>query len=260
MESLDLSIDAAWAAGLVLSITRLAAFAVASPFLSRSVPLPGRIATVLALGLFLATPMTGPLTVASLMGAAAVNAVVGAALGYLTGLVFHLFAVAGGLVDVVSGLSVAQVFDPSRGEQGAVFSRLFNLTGLAMFFVAGGLELLVRGMSLSVEVIALDGGLAGSPALLDLATRHTSRLMVVGAELALPVLSALFLTEVVLGVASRFAPQANVFLLGLPAKLFVTMSMVSVALLLFPEAMDGLLRISGDTFADSLQGMRAGDR
>lgn len=256
-ESLSLSLDPAWAAGLVLSITRVAAFAVASPLLARVVPLPGRLAVVLAVGLFLSTPMTEPVTVATLLGAGVVNAVVGAALGYLTGVLFHMFAVAGGVVDIISGLAVAQVLDPTRGEQGAIFSRLFNLTGLALFFVSGGLELLVRGLSLSVEVVALDGGLAGSPALLDLAARHTSRLMIVGAELAMPVVSALFLTEVVLGIASRFAPQANVFLLGLPAKLLIALSMVTVAVLLFPEAMDGLLRTTADTFTAGLRGIRA---
>ncbi|HVL99745.1 MAG TPA: flagellar biosynthetic protein FliR [Egibacteraceae bacterium] len=256
MEQLSVALDPAWAAGLVLSITRVAAFAVASPMLARVVPLPGRLATILAVGLFLSAPMEGPLTLAALLGAGAVNAAVGATLGYLTGVLFHMFAVAGGVVDVVSGLSVAQVIDPTRGEQGAVFSRLFNLTGLAVFFVAGGLELLVRGLSMSVEVVALDGALAGSSALLDVAARQTSRLMLVGAELALPVVSALFIVEVVLGLASRFAPQANVFLLGLPAKLLIALSMVSVALLLFPEAMDGLLRATAGTFTDGLRALR----
>lgn len=257
MEQLSLSLDPAWGAGLVLSITRVGAFAVASPMLAKAVPLPGRLAVVLALGLFLASPTAGALTVAALIGAGVVNAVVGAVLGYLTGVLFHVFAVAGGVIDIVSGLSVAQVIDPTRGEQGALFSRLFNLTALAMFFVVGGLELLVRGLAMSVEVVALDGGLAGSPALLDIATRHTSRLLVVGAELALPVVSALFLTEVVLGLASRFAPQANIFLLGLPAKLLIALSMVTVALLLFPEAMDGLLRMTSATFTDGLRALRA---
>lgn len=255
METLEVSLDPAWAAGLVLSITRVAAFTVASPILARSVPLPGRLAVVLAVGLGLATPMSGSLTLAALIGAGVTNAVIGVVLGYLTGVLFHLFSVAGGVIDVVSGLSVAQIIDPTMGEQGAVFSRLFNLTGLALFFVVGGIELLVRGLGASVDVIALDGGLASSPALGELAARHTSRLVLVGTELALPVVSALFLTEVVLGLASRFAPQANVFLLGLPAKILIALSMVTVALLLFPDAMDGLVRSTGTTFTDGIRAL-----
>ena len=43
-------------------------------------------------------------------------------------------------------------------------------------------------------------------------------MLVAAVEMAMPALAALFVAEVVLGIASRFAPQANIFLLGLPAK------------------------------------------
>lgn len=256
MEPLQLAVDPAWAAGLLLSVTRVAAFVVASPLLARAVAVPARMALALALGTFLASPVETPLTLAGLLGAATVNAATGFALGWLTGLVVHLFPVAGGLVDVVSGLAVAQVFDPTRGEQGSLFNRAFALTGATLFLVVGGLELVVRGLALSVEVIALDGALAPTPALADLALRRTTGLMVAGLELALPVVSALFLVEVVLGIASRFAPQANVFLLGLPVKLFVALSTASLALLLFPEAVGGALDVAGEAFRDTLAGLR----
>lgn len=252
MEPLHLALDPAWAAGVTLSTTRVAAFVVASPILSRTVGAPAVMAVVLALGLFLATPVSEPLTLAGMLGAGLTNAVIGVALGWLTGLIYHLFPIAGGLVDVVSGLAIAQVFDPTRGEQGALFNRVFHFAGVALFMTLGGLQLLVRGLAASVEVVALDGAVQPAPALVDIAVRHTSLIMIAGAELALPVLSALFLTEVVLGVASRFAPQANVFLLGLPAKLFIALTMASLSLLLFPEATDGALGVVRDTFVESL--------
>lgn len=258
MESLSLSLDAAWAAGLTLSVSRVAAFAVASPVMARAVPLPGRLAAVLAIGLALAEPVGAGLTLPGLAAAAAVNAAVGAALGYLTGLAFHAFSIAGALIDATSGLSVAQVIDPTRGEQGAVFSRLFHLTALTLFYVVGGLALVVRGLALSVDVIALDGTLAAAPALARVAVAHTSRLMIAGAELAMPVMAALFVTEVVLGLAARFAPQANVFLLGLPAKILIALVMASLATLLLPEAVGGALDAMGDGFGTTLDGLRPG--
>lgn len=256
MEPVHLALDPAWAAGVVLSTTRVAAFAMASPIFARSIGPPGVLATVLALGLFLAGPFEGSLTVAGLLGAGVVNAGIGFALGWLTGVLFNLFSVAGGLVDVVSGLAIAQVFDPTRGEQGSLFNRMFHFAGVALFMVLGGLELLVQGLALSVDVVPLDGSVAPAPALLDIAVGHTRLIMVAGAELAMPVMGALFLLEVVLGVASRFAPQANVFLLGLPAKLFVALSMASLAILLFPEATAGVLGLVRDTFHDSLAALR----
>lgn len=259
MEPLNLSLDAAWAAGFVLSMTRVAAFVIAALPLARAIPMPGRLAVSVAVGLFLATPVQEPLTLASLLAAGATNALVGVVLGHLTTMILHAFGMAGGFIDTISGLSVAAVLDPTRGEQGALFSRLFHLAALTMFFATSGLELLVRGLALSVEAVRLDGSLNASPgALLDVAVGQLSQLMLIGAELALPVLAGLFLVELVLGLASRFAPQANVLLLGLPAKVLLTLMMSGVVLALFPEALDGVLALGRDSVIDTLRGLSAG--
>lgn len=256
-EQLDLTLDAAWAFGLVLSLVRVGAFVVASPFLARVVPVPARMAVTVAIGLFLADPVPPSATSAELVGMTAANVVVGVALGYLTGLIIHLFPVAGGVIDMASGLAAAGIFDPSQGTQAASFQRLFNLGGLALFYVGGGLTLLVRGLALSVAAIPLDGGIAPSPGLAGEATRLTGLLLLAGAELAIPTLAALFIVELVLGFASRFAPQANVFLIGLPAKLFVALLMSAVSALLWPEAIDGVMRIVEESFTAGLRGLRA---
>jgi flagellar biosynthesis protein FliR len=256
VNGIDFTIDAAWAMGLVLSITRVAAFVVASPLIGRVVPMPARMGVTVALGFFFASPIGIEPSIEGLIGASVMNAAIGASLGFLTGIIMHVFAVAGGVIDMTSGLAAASMIDPTRGEQGSVFNRLFHMGGLALFYVAGGLGLLVRGLALSVEAIPLDGALAPSASLAGLATRLTGRLVLAGAELALPVLAALFITEVVLGLASRFAPQANIFLLGLPAKIFIALMMSSLAVLVFPEAMDGVMRVMEDTFVDVLRGLR----
>ncbi len=252
---LDFALDADVLTGLLLSLTRMGAFVVASPFLARLVPAPGRMAVAVTLGLFFAAPVTATPTLFGLVALALGNAAVGVVLGFLTGALFQLFAAAGGLVDLTSGVSVAALIDPTRGEQAAVFSRLFNLVALALFFALGGVEVLVRGLALSLEAVPLDGAFGADRDLAQLAVRLTSQLLVLATELALPVLSALFLLEVVLGLGARLAPQANVFLLGLPAKLLLTLAVVTAALALFPGTLDALLTAMGETFVRALRGL-----
>jgi len=79
--------------------------------------------------------------------------------------------------------------------------------------------------------------------------------MIAAVELAMPALAALFVVEVLLGIASRFAPQANAFLIGLPAKVVTAFASVSAVLLLVPETMDGMLAIVRDTFRDALMSL-----
>jgi flagellar biosynthetic protein FliR len=81
------------------------------------------------------------------------------------------------------------------------------------------------------------------------------RMLIGAVEMAMPALAALFIAEIVLGIAARFAPQSNVFLIGLPVKLFAALASVSAVLLLVPETMDGVMGIVQDTFRTALHGM-----
>lgn len=254
---LDLAVDAHWASGYLLAMTRVAAFVVASPLLPRSVPVVGRAGFTMVVGFALATAVPD-LALPALVAGVTVNVVVGLVLGFLTGMLLHLFTVAGDLLDVTSGLSVAGVFDPLTGGRGAVLGRTFSLGALTLFLVAGGLAAVVRGLGASVEVIALDGAIRMHADMITLAIDLSARLLVAGVELALPAVAALFLTEVVLGLAARFAPQANVLMLGLPVKVLVLLLTVGLVLLLFPEAMAGVFASMERTFVDGIRGLHPG--
>ena len=259
MELLDLTIDANWVLGLLLATTRVGAFAVASPQLGAVIPTPAKLALTTAVGFFLVAPVTGELTLARIVAMAVVNAGMGMVMGWLLGALFHMFAVAGTIIDATAGTSIASIVDPTRGEQGAVFSRLFQVGGLALFYAVGGLSLLVTALVWSVRAVPLGGAptLDGG-ALADAATTLTSRLMIAGLEIAMPMLAILLLTEVVLGLAARFAPTANVFLLGLPAKVWLALAMSGMSVALFPEAIDGLMDVSRQVAVEVLNGIGVG--
>lgn len=256
MESIDLVLDAPWVVGLLLATTRVGAFAVASPQLGSVIPVPAKLAFAVSLGLFMTGPVTGDLTIERVVAMAVVNATVGVLMGWIVGVLFHMFAIAGTMIDATAGTSIASIIDPTRGEQGAVFSRLFQVGGLALFYALGGLGLLVSTLVWSVRAVPLAGSadLDGG-ALAGAATTLTSRVLVAGLELAMPVLAVLLLTELVLGLAARFAPTANVFLLGLPAKVYLALAMSGMSVALFPEAMDGLLGLSRQTAIEVLNGI-----
>ena len=249
----ELMVDAGWIAGLLLAGIRAAVFVVASPIFGNAIPAVGRIALVLVLSYAFAEPVTVELTFGFLIVVAFTNAIVGAVLGFLTGLIFSLFIVAGGLIDFTSSLSAAQVFDPLTRSQSPVFGRFMNLTALALFFVLGGDHLLIAGMQTSFDAIGVTGAINLNGGLVEIGVELIGRMTIAAVELAMPALAALFVVEVLLGIASRFAPQANVFLIGLPAKVVTAFASITAVLLLVPETADGMLAIVRDTFRDALR-------
>lgn len=233
----ELPVDAAWAIGLVLALSRIAAFAIASPVTGRILPATGRLAFTLAITFAMTRPVPGTFELGDLIAAAVVNVVIGAAMGFVGGLILQLFTSAGGIIDLVSGLSVAMVFDPMQGDQSGVFARMFHLTAITLFVVGGGLGLLVTALVASTQVLPLDASLAPRVGLAGLVVSIVAQVMRRAVELALPVMGVLLMMELALGLASRFAPQANVFMLGLPAKVFAAITVVGSAWVLFPDAM-----------------------
>lgn len=237
MGLVELPVDGAWAIGLVLSMARIAAFAIASPLFGRAFPATARLAFTVALSLALAQPVHGVAEVGELVAAGAINVAIGAALGFVTGLVLHLFLTAGGILDLISGLAVSQVFDPISGDQGGIFGRMFHMVGLTLFVVMGGMGLLVGGLIMSVRILPLDASISPSGGLTGVVISLVSDMVRMGVELALPIMGVLLMLELALGLAARFAPQANVFMLGLPAKLLAALTVVGSAWVVFPDVM-----------------------
>lgn len=252
---MNISIDAGWAAGLLLSSVRIAAFVIASPIFNRLVPPLGRAAFVIALGTFFATPITGEFGLPLLLSAAVINAVVGLVIGFITGLIFHLFAVGGSLLDDSSGLRAASIIDPITGSNNAVFSRMFSLIALVLFVAVGGDRLMVKGLGETFAAIPIDGQVNLASGLADAAVAMTGRMLIASVELVMPALAALFATEVVLGIAARFAPQANVFLVGLPLKVITALVTVTFVVLLLPESISGTVDVVEDSFVDLIDVM-----
>jgi len=238
----DLSFDAGTIAGILFAVSRVAGLVVGAPQIAKRLPIVGRTALALGIGWFLAVPVgEASLTVAGLFTGAVVNLAVGVVLGFISTLIFQVFRVAGGIIDLASGLAISSVFDPSTGASVTVFERLFDLVALLLFFVMGGPRLLVAGLAGTLAVVPLDGTIAIRANLADVALESLGRFFLAGLEVAMPALAALFLAEVVLGVAARMLPEANIFLLGLPLKLLIALGAVSIVLLSFPTISASLL-------------------
>ena len=251
---LDIVVNADWVAGMLLASIRVAGFVLASPIF-RAFPATGRMLLVIVLGYTFTEPIAGSGDIAVLLVGGFTNAIVGLTLGFLTGIIFYLFTVGGALIDFTSSLAAAAIFDPISSDRVTIFGRIFNMMAIAMFLLLGGDHLLVAGIGVSFEAVGVTGGISLAGGLGDIALGLMGRMMIAAIEMAMPALAALFIAEVVLGIAARFAPQSNVFLIGLPVKLFAALASVGAVLLLVPETLDGVMGIMQDTFRTALLGM-----
>ncbi|OJV81259.1 MAG: flagellar biosynthetic protein FliR [Cellulomonas sp. 73-92] len=228
----------------MLAGVRIAAFLLlAPPFSHKAVP--GQVKALLAVGLALAVqPRLGaaaPTGTAAFVLDLVLQAVVGAALGFLVALVFAAVESAGGLVDLFGGFQMATAFDPLSLTNGATFSRLYQWLALALLVVSGGHQVVLAGLVRSFDVLPL-GTAPDAAALAHTATQGLTGMVVAALQIAGPLLVVLFLADVGLGLLTRVAPALNAFAMGFPLKVLLTISLGGMAVLTLPGVVSGLVR------------------
>jgi flagellar biosynthetic protein FliR len=228
--------------GYLLAFLRAAAWVfVCPPFGTRSVPTMVKVGLAGALALVVGPHLAQqavPLEVAPLLTASALQIAAGLALGFLGVLLFATFSFAGGLIDLVSGYSVAQLFDPGNNAPVSIFGQFYSVLATTLLFAIDGHLLLVRGFLTSFSAAPLTH--LSTQTLAKLLTGDIALFFVSALEIAAPLLAALFLAEAALGLLSRAAPQMNIFQLGLPVKILVTLTLAGLALPLLPDAVSGM--------------------
>lgn len=234
----QLPVSTATISVFLLVLARTGAWVVTAPVLSAKGMSPvGRLAAAFALAVFV-TPLMADLKVPdqlpAYVTAVLAQVAIGLVLGLLTNLLFAAFEVAGSLADLSGGFSYAQIVDPLSGQPAAAFSRLFTVCFSAIFFVSDAYQVVLGGFVQSFTALPLDHLPSLSTGTAGVLGHAATRVLLSALEVAAPLLGVLFLTDVALGLAARFVPQANAMSLAMPVKTLVALTAAGATLALLP--------------------------
>ncbi|GAA4185629.1 type III secretion system export apparatus subunit SctT [Gryllotalpicola kribbensis] len=241
--ALDILIDLHWLETTVLASVRMAAFIViAPPFSDRA--FPGMVKAALSLGLGLAVSpqlvtATPALSDTQFLIDLFLEALVGAAFGFLVYLVFAAVQGAGSLIDLTSGFQLAAAYDPQLAINGAQFTRLFQMGALALLFSSGAYQLILGGLAGTFRALPIGHGLpAGITA--QLVAQHMTAMFAAVAQIAGPLIIVLFLADLGLGLLTKVAPALNAFSLSYPVKILLTLALGGGVFIALPAAVQSL--------------------
>jgi flagellar biosynthesis protein FliR len=142
------------------------------------------------------------------------EALVGLLLGLGINILFSGVQVAGQIVSQLAGLSLADVFSPGfENEDVSVFSQLFYFLTLAVFVAIGGHRLVMEAL-LDTFAAAPPGHAVLGGDFVGVLTSILSQSFALGIRAAAPLLAALLISNIVLGLISRTLPQINVIAVG----------------------------------------------
>jgi flagellar biosynthetic protein FliR len=144
---------------------------------------------------------------------------IGALMGLAVQVVLAALALAGRLLDVQIGFAIGSVFDPVTGASSNVLGSIAGLLGVTLFVVSDAHLQLARLISQSIDVFPLGQLPPLNDPLQPLLAAGS--MFALGLAFAAPLATALLLTDLAIGVASRNMPQINVLILAMPIKIIV---------------------------------------
>jgi len=237
-------------AGFIWPFARIAALIATAPVLG-NLGVPPRIRLLPALAVTVATaPPTGPAPAPDPWSGAGLallveQVLVGAAMGLAMRLVFTMVDVAGEIAGLQMGLGFATFFDPLHGAHTPVIAQFLGLLASLVFLAINGHLMMLSVLAESFQVLPLTAT-PSAGGLIALA-RFGAVIFASGLMLALPVVVALLITNVALGMITRAAPQFNLFAVGFPVTILVGWVVLALTLPLaaplFTQAFEEGLRM-----------------
>jgi flagellar biosynthesis protein FliR len=180
------------------------------------------------------------------------EAAIGALIGFTSSWTFTAFESAGHLIDIQRGTAQASVLVPQLDIQGPIFANLQAQLAIVLFFTLNLHHIFISGYYQSFDLIPLPQFPNLSNDFFILVTQlitMTGKIFLISFQLTAPILLALFMVDVVLGVMNRLAPSVNVTFLGQPVK-------AAVGIIMFLAAFTYILRYSGRLFIDMIHDLK----
>lgn len=228
-----------WLASAALGYARLAPIFYMLPFLNSDLlsgVVRNAVIVMVALGLWPYTPHAlAQLNGMAYIGLLAREATVGILLGSLLSLPFWVFHALGSIIDNQRGATLSSSIDPTTGVDTSEMSNFLNLFSVAVYLQNGGVSLMLDVLSRSYQICEpfLSCSLKWT-SIFSLINIVMSKSLV----LASPVIAALLLSEILLGLLSRFAAQLNAFSIALTIKSGVALL---IMLLYFRPVLPGVV-------------------
>jgi len=245
-----LPLDASSLTGLWLVIARVGAMWMTMPvFGDQEIPMQIKAVGVFAVSIALwslvpagAVPVfdTLPAFAAALAG----EILIGVLVGTMVRLIHGAVQFSGHFIGFQMGLGIVTVVDPTTGGRMSQVGKFQGVFALVIFLAMDMHHFMLRGLAWSLTEtpsLSLMHGGGSCRSLIDAG----AGMFVLAVQVGAPVMVALFLTNVALGIVARTVPQMNIFIVGFPLTIGIGLIIMGVAFPAFVNIVQEGYRTAG---------------
>jgi len=223
-----------WIAALLWPLSRILGLVAAAPlFGNAAVPISTKVSLGVLLAMIIAPtvpalPAADPMSMAGLL-ILTQEMLIGLAMGFSIRIVFAAIEMAGEISSLTMGLGFASFFDPQTKGRSSAISQFLTMLATLMFLTVNGHLVLLAALAESFVSLPISASPINGGGFQQLAA-WGGEIFRSGVQISLPIVAALLLTNVALGILTRAAPQLNIFGIGFPVTLGVGLLVLAMVL------------------------------
>ncbi|MBB5192946.1 flagellar biosynthetic protein FliR [Silvimonas terrae] len=165
---------------------------------------------------------------------------IGWMIGMCMQLIFSTVEMGGNIAGLQMGLGFASFYDPQSAGNVPLVAQFLSAATLLLFLAMNGHLIVLRALIESfAQLPPTDAPLASGA--FRMIAEHGSMVFSTGLQLAMPVVGALLVTNLAVGVMTRAAPQLNVFAIGFPIMLSIGAAALYMLLPYLPQFVGGMI-------------------
>jgi flagellar biosynthesis protein FliR len=237
-----------WLTAFLWPFVRIIALIGTAPVLMHmAIPVRVKVALAAFITLIVA-PTLGAMPQVTVFSAAGVWIIVnqfliGAAIGMTMQVAFAAVDAAGEFIGTQMGLGFAMLYDSRAGGNQVVISRYLNTLAMLAFLVFDGHLQLIGALVTTFQSVPVDVNVVASASHVQgwkLLVGYGASVFSTGLLLSLPIVAAILISNIALGILNRAAPQIGIFSIGFPITMLAGLLLLQ---LMIPNLMPFFQRI-----------------
>ncbi|MBF8983080.1 flagellar type III secretion system protein FliR [Lutibacter sp. B2] len=149
----------------------------------------------------------------------------GIMMGYMCYIYYTAIYLAGYLIDMQIGFSMATVLNPQDEAQIPLMGNFFYIIATLVFLSINGHHTLIYALKYSFNSVPI-GSVGINITIIELLINILSSTFIIAIKMAGPIIVSIFVTNVALGILARTMPQMNIFMVGMPLKVLVGLAIL----------------------------------
>lgn len=241
------ALETTWSITLLLATCRVVGVVFFAPPMGHAtVPVRLRLGLGVLIGLAalgrLAVPVEMPANGAILLAMVAMELLFGVAMGYGLKLLFVGVQLGAEHIGQQIGVGLADAMYPGGVDGSGAVRRLFAVLAIAAFVLIDGPACLMQSVMQTFDAVPLGGATTSVSDAMTLAVRVLGASFLLAIRTAGPVIAAMSLATLVMGILQRTLPGVTVFSVGLPVRVLLGLIVLAGAAMLLPELIEAAWR------------------